>query len=176
MAGSRSEPNTHLPDALARTGETLAIIAGVLLAILIVLMTVNVVLRYGFDSGIHGILEIMQIGMVLVIFLGLPHCTAVGAHIAVEMLTHILPAIFWRIINPIVDIGCAVIFAMMGWLSALRALDAHEYGDTTNFLRIPLALPWSVIALGSGATALIFAGKLFWAQTTSPERAPEDNP
>lgn len=174
MADPSRGSEAELPKPLARMAGTLAIIAGVFLAVLIVLMTINVVLRYGFDGGIHGLLEIMQIGMVSVIFLGLPHCTAVGAHIVVEMLTPILPKAFWRIVNPVVELACAVIFATMSWRAALRALDAYEYGDTTNYIRIPLALPWGIIALGSAATALIFLGRMVSIGTTKSLPAGSD--
>lgn len=160
MAGSRPGSEPRLPRPLARTGEALAIIAGVVLTVLIVLMTINVVLRYGFDGGIPGNLEIMQVGMVAVIFFALPHCTAAGAHVVVEMLTAVLPAIFWRIVNPIVELVGALIFAAMSWRAALRALDALEYGDTTNYLRIPLTLPWGIIVIGSAATTLVFIGRM----------------
>ncbi len=69
-----------------------------LMAAMMVLVFFNVVLRYGFSSGLRSGIELSRLGFVWVVMLGASLCLKDGEHLAVSEFFDRLPAVVRSII------------------------------------------------------------------------------
>jgi TRAP-type C4-dicarboxylate transport system permease small subunit len=134
-----------------------ALLAGAVVAATTLGIVANVVLRYGFASGLLGVFEAAQWGMVAAFFLALPACSRAGGNVAVDLFAHLGGARFWRVVDTLVKAASAAILALLSWRLVRVAQDAAEFGETTNLLLLPQApFLWLAVA-GAGIAALVFA-------------------
>lgn len=97
MTGQESAGNTHKAGSgAARLGRAvrrmLELVIVVALAIMVVLVFGNVVLRYGFNSGLMLSEELSRLLFVWLIFLGAILASLEHAHLGVDMMVRRLPA------------------------------------------------------------------------------------
>jgi TRAP-type C4-dicarboxylate transport system permease small subunit len=134
-----------------------ALLAGAVVAAMALGIVANVVLRYGFASGLLGVFEAAQWGMVAAFFLALPACSRAGGNVAVDLFSHLGGTRFWRVVDTLVKAASAAILALLSWRLVRVAEDAAEFGETTNLLHLPQApFLWLAVA-GAGIAALVFA-------------------
>lgn len=134
-----------------------ALLAGAVVAAMAVGIVANVVLRYGFGSGLLGVFEAAQWGMLASFFLSLPACSRAGGNVAVDLFSRLGGPLFWRVADTVVKGAAAGILALLCWRLAAAAEDAVEFGETTNLLHLPQApFLWLAVA-GAGVAALVFA-------------------
>lgn len=134
-----------------------ALLAGAVVAAMALGIVANVVLRYGFASGLLGVFEAAQWGMVAVFFLSLPACSRAGGNVAVDLFSNLGSPGFWRVTDTLVKLVSAGILALLSWRLVRVAEDAAEFGETTNLLHLPQApFLWLAVA-GAGIAALVFA-------------------
>jgi TRAP-type C4-dicarboxylate transport system permease small subunit len=134
-----------------------ALLAGAVVAAMAIAIVANVVLRYGFASGLLGVFEAAQWGMFAAFFLCLPACSRAGGNVAVDLFSHLGGPGFWRVMDTVVKAVSAGILALLSWRLIRVASDAAEFGETTNLLHLPQApFLWLAVA-GAGVAALVFA-------------------
>ncbi|MCS6932023.1 MAG: TRAP transporter small permease [Acetobacteraceae bacterium] len=148
--------------SIRRLGEALLsaalLLAGAVVAAMAVGIVANVVLRYGFASGILGVFEAAQWGMLAAFFLALPALSR-GGHVAVDLFSHHGGERFWRPVDAAVNLGSAAVLALLSWRLVRVASEAAEFGETTNLLRLPQApFLWLAVA-GAGLAAALFAAQ-----------------
>jgi len=142
-------------DLFDRLVRGLACLAGVLLVGIALVIVVNVVRRYVFGDPIFGVFDVLQMGMVPGIFLAMAYTGRCGAHVSVDVLTHVLPRGFWRVAETLVRLVMALAFALIAWRAAIAALRADRYGEATNLIHLPHAPFWWSIVIGAALSALI---------------------
>ena len=146
----------HLLPRVERIAEYLMALA---LSIMVVLVFGNVVLRYGFGSGIAWAEEIARLMFVWLIFLGAVLALRHHAHLGVEMVQAKLPPKLRRI--------CAVISHLLIlyglWLFFSGSWTQTEIGLTTysTVLGYPTALMAGSGLLCAGTMMLIVAANLW---------------
>ncbi len=120
-------------------------IEAVLVAVLAIMVTMvfgNVVLRYGFNSGILVSEEISRVLFVWLTFLGAVPVMRKHGHLGVEMLVGVLPPAGRRACRSVCDvliIGCCVVF---GWGAYEQTLL-----NATNFAPVSgVATGWTYAA------------------------------
>ena len=132
-------------------------LAGMALFGLMLLVAVQVFARYVLRDPILGAEEITQMGMVFVVMLAMPNAAITGKHIRVDILDRYLGD-FGRFACDLAGrvIAIAVLFLLIrqAWK---KALEAHEFGDVTNMIELPLAAAFGAIAVGMGAYMLVLA-------------------
>lgn len=134
-----------------------ALLAGAVVAAMSLGIVANVVLRYGFASGLLGVFEAAQWGMIAAFFLALPACSRAGGNVAVDLFAHLGGQRFWRVVDTLVKLASAGILALLSWRLVRVAEDAAEFGETTNLLHLPQApFLWLAVA-GAGLAAGVFA-------------------
>lgn len=143
-----------LADGLLRL---LALASGLVLTAIAGLIVFNVVRRYVFGDSVYGVFELIEMGMVLVVFLAMAFCGRTGGHVAVDVFTHVLPRGFWRVTDGVIRLICAAAFGLLAWRAVDEAADTARYGDTSNLLRLPETPFWWVVAGGAGLAAVAFA-------------------
>lgn len=142
---------------VSRAPMLLAVIAGLLLVAMVCVITLGVVSRYVFSAPLLGVNEIVQLIAVALAMLALPHATAAGAHVRVDLFDR--PLGRWgRLAGDILARGLSIValwfLCRQAWV---KALDAAEYGDVTNMLQLPLWPAYGAVLLGMGLSAVIMA-------------------
>jgi gluconokinase len=138
---------------LARLAETL-MAAG--LGVMALVVFVNVVLRYGFGSGIAASEELSRLLFVWVVFLGAAVAYPAGEHMAFTSLAAALrrrPRAFMALtaLIRLLVIAACVMLAWGAWQQVLVGLDSHSVvlGYPTALLPLPALLCALVIGLAA---------------------------
>ncbi|MDN3522943.1 TRAP transporter small permease [Halomonas ramblicola] len=138
---------------------TLEGVAGATLFALMLLTTADVTGRFFFNSPILGSVELTQLMLAAVVFLSLPVVCWREEHVSVDLLDAIFPKrLVWvrqLLVNLIVT---AALWVMAGRVWGL-GVRAFEWGDVTEFLRIPVGYLIYLIAVMLGLSALLTLGR-----------------
>ncbi|RVV97640.1 TRAP transporter small permease [Mesobaculum littorinae] len=138
----------------------LAWIGGACLIAIVGVVAAGVIMRYGFQSPILGVNEIVQSAAVILVTMALPYCTARGDHVNVDVFDRLLGRWGRLAGDALARLVSIVVLVVLSYRAALKALDAAEWGDATNMLALPLWPFHAALALGAGVSALIYALEL----------------
>lgn len=108
------------------------------------LITIQVILRFVFQSGFPWGEEISRFIFVWLVFLSIPYAARNGRHIGIDFLRERLPETARRIIMLIIDVGSIVLFAFLLKGSIAIVQHAAEYGD--NALTLSISMNWLHVA------------------------------
>ena len=137
-----------------------AVISGIALFLLMCLVSYTVFRRYVMNNPVLGDAELVQIGMSLVVMMAMPYATFSGAHIRVDIFDRKIGA-WGRYLGDVMarSLGAFFLFLLIQktWD---KALDAHEYGDVTNMIEIPVWIAYGAITVGMGGYALVLIAQL----------------
>jgi TRAP-type C4-dicarboxylate transport system permease small subunit len=124
-------------------------LSGALLIGLMVLTVVNILGRSLFDTPVPGAVELTEIGMVAIVFMGLAYAQERGDHIRVELLYEKFGARGRRVLDLFATLVSFVTVAVMTWRLWAYASQLAVSGRTTSVLRIPLSwVAWVAVAGG----------------------------
>ncbi|MFG6081179.1 TRAP transporter small permease [Paracoccus litorisediminis] len=144
-------------DSLDRATLWLAMLAAGALIFMVVVISAGVVLRYVFDTPVLGLNEINQMTAVVLVMAAMPYCTARGGHVGVDVFDNAIGR-WGRFIG---DVGSRLlsgfVLSVLVRRAVIKALDAHEFGDTTNMLGLPIWPFYGILAVGMGLCVLVFA-------------------
>ena len=164
-----------MSDALERTSKTLgdgvrllAIAGGVVLMGLMLLTVADVTLRK-FVEPIEGAQDISESGLIVVVFLAMAYSGWTGGHIAVDLIAGAMKRRVLDMLDVMVRGFCGLFFVVVAWQSLDQGLDALEFGDGFNVLPIPHHPFYFIIAFGS----LLFAAVLLVMAWRSARGLPE---
>lgn len=123
------------------------------LGVMAVAVFVNVVLRYGFGSGIAASEELSRLLFVWMVFIGATAAYPAGEHMAFTSLVGLLksrPVLMWPatlLIRLLVVLACALL-AWGAWQQVVVGVDSHSVvlGYPTALLPLPALL--AAIAIG----------------------------
>ena len=148
----------NLPVAHGRFQRFTHVLMAACLGVMAVAVFVNVVLRYGFGSGIAASEELSRLLFVWMVFIGAAAAYPAGEHMAFTSLVAMLrgrPAVFavmTGLIRLLVILACALV-AWGAWQQVLVGLDSRSV-----VLRYPsalLPLPALLAAVAIGIMALV---------------------
>lgn len=123
----------------------LAYVSMVVTFAVMIMMIIAIVLRF-FKSGIPGSIEITEVAMVVIVFLGLAYTQYIGGHVHVDIFTNMIKNIRARFVfNGIIRIVTAF-FSF--WVTYAAFLRAPEERAATGVLRLPLSPFVYVMAIG----------------------------
>ncbi|WP_162906810.1 TRAP transporter small permease [Algihabitans albus] len=125
--------------AVRLSGRVLSVFVAVILFGLMLLTCVDVIGRYLFNAPVQGASELIQFGMGLVVFGALPLVGASGSHIVVGLLELVAGRAVQLLQRLVMTVTSVIALAVMGWRLYLTGVDLASYGDSSSFLRIPLA-------------------------------------
>ena len=135
-------------------------LGGLVLFAIMLLVSTTVFFRYVLNQPILGDQELVEIGMSLVVMMAMPFSALKGVHIRVDILDKSLGQagrffadVFARVVSCLV----LVLLIQKTWG---KALDAHQYGDVTNMIEIPVWITYGAITLGMGLYALVLIYQL----------------
>jgi TRAP-type C4-dicarboxylate transport system permease small subunit len=151
----------------ARLSGLLCFIAGIALLWMMVQITLDSILRYGFNAPLDGTVELISAyHMTVVVFFPLAYVTQRGGHIVVTMFTQNLPP---RVLDGLERVVNAISFAVMVviiWKTGQEAIFRTIEGETRD-AGLVLIEVWPsrwVLPLGCGAMALYLAIDSLWGR------------
>jgi TRAP-type C4-dicarboxylate transport system permease small subunit len=150
------EPTTHISIGSA-WGRGLGALAGIGGIALFVLMMITIVDIVGRNLGIlylQGVIEISNLTIVFLGFLGLAYCFNVGGHIVVDLATATAaPRVtmtldgFWHIVSA----GIYGLMTILLWREGWRSAESGEVSANLQWSPLAFYLP---CVLGAAVTAL----------------------
>src|SRR5437588_6393657 len=93
---------------------------------------VDVVARYLFNKPIRGAFEITELGLLVLIFAGLPLVSHADEHVTMDFIDRMLPERLARIWVRVMHVVCAAIMFFLAWQVWLKAAKISGYSDTTD--------------------------------------------
>ena len=146
-----ANPLSRIADSVGR----------VILALMVVLITLDVVLRYFFNRPIKGSYELIEFMMVLLVFLGLAYTQTKKGHVSVTLFTSKLSPSQMAVIGSATYLLCLIIFSLITWRGIVQAEALRIDGTSSDLLLIPnFPFMW-VVVLGSALLGLIFLSDFF---------------
>ena len=122
-----------------RADAALGIAASILLGGMMLLTFADVVARYLLNRPIRGAFEVTELGLLVLIFAGLPLVSHADEHVTMDFIDRILPERIARAWIRAVHAVCAAIMFFLTWQVWLKATRIASYSDTTDVLRITIA-------------------------------------
>jgi len=116
--------------------KTLYVIAGGVLAFMIILTLCDVILR-NFGHPITGSMEIIQYGGALVFGFSIPYGTLLGAQVIVDLVTEKLGPEKRRTIEVITRCVGILLFLFIAYNFYLYGIDVRKTGERTASFKIP---------------------------------------
>lgn len=130
------------------------IIAICVLVAMMLFTVLNVIMRAIFNNPIPGDVELIEVGMVCVGFLGLAWCALRGMHISVDLVVSFLPkrvqALF-DCFGYLVGLG---ICTLLAWRSFAEGIGVRELNTLSSTLSFPMFPFYVITALGYGVFCL----------------------
>jgi len=141
-----ANPVSRLADSVGR----------IILALMVLLITLDVVLRYFFNRPIKGSYELVQFLLVLLVFLGLAYIQTKKGHVSVSLITAKLSPRQRSVVGSATYFLCLIIFSLISWRCILQAETLRVCGTSSDTLSIPnFPFMW-LVAFGSVLLCLVF--------------------
>lgn len=132
-------------------------IIGVGIIVLMMFLTIaDICLRKFFNHPIASSYELIQFGMVILVFFALGFTQTEKGHIAVEILVSRLPQRTQAIIDSSTCFISAVLIGLMSWQAAVWAESLYSSGLTSAVLAIPVFPFLLITAFGCLVLSLTF--------------------
>jgi TRAP-type transport system small permease protein len=144
-----------------RADAVLGIAASALLFFMMVLTFFDVVGRYLLNRPIRGAFEITELGLVVLIFAGLPLVSHADEHVTMDFIDRVLPDRLRRAWIRVMHAVCAAIMFFLAWQVWIKANRIAGYGDTTDVLLVPIGPFVYFMALMIGLTGAVHVFKMF---------------
>lgn len=144
-----------IETAARRLSAVLAAVAAAILMLMMTLTFFDVVGRYLFNSPVFFTIELTQLLMGVIIYLGLALTTLRRGHVTVDVVVALLPPGLRRITELIASLCALGVLGLITWQLFGRAVTNIEDGLRTQLLYLPLFPFALVMALGAGAASLM---------------------
>jgi TRAP-type C4-dicarboxylate transport system permease small subunit len=118
---------------------------------LLTLLTVVVVLRYAFASGLTFATDLTELLFAIFVMAGIAEAARRGVHVATQLLLHTLRGPTRVGLAVLIHIVTAAVYFVLGWYALQNAIIAHD--QTTPVLGIPWSVGYGCLALGLALVA-----------------------
>lgn len=125
-------------EQLGRVSRFLLYAGTAALVVMMLATTADVVLRAAVNKPIRGVVDAVEITMLLVVFLGLPDAFLRGEQVTVDVIDHLVSA---RVLAVLKAIGAllSMLFLLLLAINLVQPLlDAYRFGDRKADLPVPL--------------------------------------
>lgn len=125
-------------DLWGRVEDGCAAVAGVLIALAMGMTVFEVIARRVFNAPLPGVIDMFDLGMAAVAFLGASQCQRAGGHVRMELVVRKLKGRTLWVVESITTL-CAFLFvAAVSEASAEAVIRAYRVGDSTMDLLLPV--------------------------------------
>jgi TRAP-type C4-dicarboxylate transport system permease small subunit len=137
----------------------LARVAAVIMAILALMTFADVGARYLFNRPFNFSVELTELSMGLMVYLGIGLVTHEDGHVRVDMLTLQLGERVRAAVEALTSLLALGFLAVMIWRLWLRALVLYEKHDVSQVLHLPF---WPVAFAMATASLFLLSGVFLW--------------
>jgi TRAP-type C4-dicarboxylate transport system permease small subunit len=137
----------------------LARVAAVIMAFLALITFSDVGARYLFNKPFNFSVEVTELAMGLMVYLGLGYVTHENGHVRVDFFTLKLGARVRAAIELLTSLIALAFLAVMVWRLWMRALVLFEKHDVSQVLHLPF---WPVAFAMATASLLLLTGVFLW--------------
>ncbi len=109
-----------------------------MLVMLMALGAADVIGRYLLNKPIKGVYGLSEILLVGIVFFAWPYTQSVGGNVKVETFFYGFSHRVQSSVGSLISIIGIVIFGLMAWQSAIKAIDSWEMGEIVDVVRIPV--------------------------------------
>jgi TRAP-type C4-dicarboxylate transport system permease small subunit len=134
---------------LAAVTRPLAIAGGMLMLAVAATVTVNVLLRWLFNTAVSGDIELVQIGTAVAIFAFLPLCQSRRGNIMVDTFTTGLPVRVRNALDALWDLVYVAMALIIAWRLGVGAWDTIRSNTVSMMLGLPTG--WAIAACAAMA-------------------------
>jgi TRAP-type C4-dicarboxylate transport system permease small subunit len=125
-------------ERLGRLSRVLLYAGTIALAIKMLATTADVVLRATINAPIRGVVDAVEITMLLVVFLGLPDAFLRGEQVTVDVIDHLVSEKVLAVLKAIGAALSTLFLTLMAINLVQPLLDAYRFGDRKADLPVPL--------------------------------------
>ncbi|MGH3384766.1 MAG: TRAP transporter small permease subunit [Nocardioidaceae bacterium] len=155
MSGQVVQGGSALRRAIHATTQVLAFLAVLSIAVMLVAIVADVTRRTLAGQSVKGVVELGEVMMVVIVFLGLGFAERRGAHVTMTLLVRRLPTRVAAVVN---GLGLLLVVVVVGWMvlvTADRALASFEVREFRfGLVRVPVWPARIAIAVGLAAYLL----------------------
>jgi len=163
----------HVRRTVHQATQVLAFIAVLCIVVILFAIVADVTRRTLFGKSVEGVVELSEVMMVAIVFLGLGFAERRGAHVSMTLLVRKLPPRTAAVVN---GLGLLLVVAVVGWMIYVtgdRALASFEDREFRfGLVRVPVWPARIAIAVGLGAYFLELAFRLIDDVRAATGRAP----
>ncbi len=133
-----------------RIEDVCAIVAAVLIGLAMVLTVAEVIGRRLFNAPIPGVIDMFDLGMAAIAFLGASQCQRVGGHVRMELVIRRLSGrVLWAIES--VTVGVALVFVAVVTIASFEGvIFSFDTGDSTMDLLLPVWPSKTLVTIALG--------------------------
>lgn len=129
--------------------------AGVLV-VMMLLITMDVLLRYFLNRPVKGSFELVEFMMAIVVCLGMAYTGVQKGHVAVEIVVSRFSPRAQALVDSFTYLVSTILFSLISWKSVVHAKVLMGSGLTSSILYVPVYPFVFVVAFGSGLLSLVF--------------------
>lgn len=137
-----------------------AFIASLLLSASVIIF-VNVIMRYVFNTGFIWAEEFVRYEIVWLVFIGGSVAGRKGIHIGVEALLHVLPPLLQRALKVTVGLICIGFCAALVWYGVELVAQTLMFRQRTSAMQTPFWIVQLAVPIGAGLMLLRFAERVW---------------
>jgi TRAP-type C4-dicarboxylate transport system permease small subunit len=131
-----ANPLSRIADSVGR----------VILVLMVLLITLDVVLRYFLNRPIKGSYELVEFMLAMIVFLGLAYMQTKKGHVSINLLTNNLSSSQNSVIRSATYLLCLIIFSLISWRCMVQAEVLRTSGTSSDVLSIPnFPFMWVVV-------------------------------
>ncbi len=119
-----------------------------LFAVATLILFINVVLRYFFNTGLPWALELVQYLFAWVVLIGAAHGVKAGIHLGIDILLEKMPTPLRRAALILAVLSSILFVAIVDYYAFVYTHKIYQWGDLTQDLQIPQWIPYLSIPVG----------------------------
>ena len=131
------------------------------LAVMMIIITLDVILRYFFNSPIDGSLELIRFVLVLTVLLAIPYTTVRKQHVSIDIVTSKLSEKTRYRLESLMVFLALILTSLVVWRSIKYALLKHQTNEMSTILHIPFSPFVFVVAFGFALMGCVLLIQLF---------------
>lgn len=142
-------------------GDILVTVATLCLAATAILTVLDVILRNTIGMPVPGMIDITQLAMMYTIFPCIAYAFSRRAHVAVTVLTDMMPLVAARLLAMLGWLAGAAVCACLTYAVWSQARMIWTYGDVSQNMHIPMIYYWIPIVAGLAFSAITAVAAIF---------------
>lgn len=127
----------RIEQALYQTTEAGRWVGYAALGVIVLLTVLDITLRYVFNRPLGYAVEVVELALCIVVFIGIIVCTAKRAHVIMDILLTRLPQRGAAAINSFMYFFATVTFGVMTWRFVIYAIQSQEMQRVSMMLKWP---------------------------------------